>query len=128
MLADIDAHPTLAVRSLAKARPFYEDVLGLKPVGAAMGSVQNYQAGRSVLVVYESEFAGTNRATGVTWPLGAAFDQTVADLKARGARFEHYDIPGLDREGDIHLAGEMRLAWITDPDGNIIHLGSFGGG
>ena len=90
-----------------------------------MGPVQNYQAGRSVIVVYESQFAGTNKATSVTWALGKAFDGVIADLQAKGVSFEHYDLPGLKREGDIHAAGDLRLAWITDPDGNIIHLGSF---
>ena len=125
MLADIDAQPTIAVKTLAKAKPFYEGVLGLKPVGPGMGPVQTYQAGHARLVVYESEFAGTNKATSVTWALGKAFDGVIADLQAKGAPFAHYDMPGLKRDGDVHLAGDVRLAWITDPDGNIIHLGSF---
>jgi catechol 2,3-dioxygenase-like lactoylglutathione lyase family enzyme len=126
MLADIDAQPTLAVQDLGRARMFYEGVLGLQPVGPSVGPVQGYSAGRSMLVVYESPYAGTNKATGVTWPLGAAFDEIVAALQAKGAVFEHYDLPGLAREGDVHIGGDLRLAWLKDPDGNIIHLGSFG--
>lgn len=125
MLADIDAQPTLAVKSLPRARPFYEDVLGLKPVGPSMSGVQSYAAGRSVIVVYESPFAGTNKATSVSWPLGGRLEQTVADLKAKGAVFEHYDLPGLSLQADVHVGHGMRLAWLKDPDGNIIHLGSF---
>jgi hypothetical protein len=34
-------------------------------------------------------------------------------------RFEHYDLPGMRREGDVHVAGAMRAAWFKDPDGNI---------
>ena len=127
MLSSVDAQPTLAVRSLSRARPFYETVLGLRPVGPAMPTVQCYLAGRTVLVVYESEFAGTNKATAVTWPLGKAFTKTVADLKAKGATFAHYEIPGVTMEGNVHVGHGLRLAWITDPDGNIIHLGDFGG-
>jgi catechol-2,3-dioxygenase len=126
MLSNIDAQPTLAVRSLSRARPFYETILGLRPVGPAMPTVQCYLAGRTVLVVYESEFAGSNKATAVTWPLGKAFDRTVAELKGRGAPFAHYDIPGMTLEGDAHIGHGLRLAWITDPDGNILHLGDFG--
>jgi catechol-2,3-dioxygenase len=127
MLSNVDAQPTLAVRDLRRARPFYETVLGLRPVGAAMPNVQCYLSGRTVLVVYESEFAGTNKATAVTWPLGKAFAKIVTDLKSRGAPFMHYDIPGMTLEGDMHVGNGLRLAWITDPDGNIIHLGDFGG-
>jgi catechol-2,3-dioxygenase len=127
MLNSIDAQPTLAVKSLCRARPFYQTVLGLRPIGPAMPTVQCYLAGRTVLVVYESEFAGTNKATAVTWPLGKAFGKIVADLKERGAPFVRYDVPGMTLEGDVHVVNGLRLAWITDPDGNIIHLGDFGG-
>ena len=125
MLADVSAQPTVAVRSLAKAKPFYETVLGLKPVGPSMPTVQCFQAGASVIVVYESEFAGSNKATSITWPMGEALDSTVADLKAKGVTFEHYDMPGVALEGDVHVGYGMRLAWFKDPDGNIINIGNF---
>jgi catechol 2,3-dioxygenase-like lactoylglutathione lyase family enzyme len=127
MLADTDAQATLAVKSLGRARPFYEGLLGLKPVGPPMPGVQTYRAGRSMLVLYESAFAGTNQATGVTWALGGAFDAVMADLKAKGVIFEHYDMPGLTLDGDVHETGDMRVAWFKDPDGNIINLGNYGG-
>ena len=126
IIADIDAQPTVAVKSLDRAKVFYGEVLGLRPVGPAMGQVQAYLAGRSVIVVYESQFAGTNKATAITWPVGDRFDQAIGELQAKGVAFEHYDMPGLTRSGDIHEAGGMQLAWIKDPDGNIIHIGSFG--
>lgn len=37
-------------------------------------------------------------------------------------RFEHYDMPGMKREGDVHFAGDMRAAWFKDPDGNILSI------
>jgi hypothetical protein len=36
--------------------------------------------------------------------------------------FEHYDLPDTSRKGDIHVAGETRVAWLKDPDGNILAL------
>jgi hypothetical protein len=30
----------------------------------------------------------------------------------------------MSREGDIHRAGDMRIAWFKDPDGNILALTS----
>lgn len=127
MLADIDAQPTLPVKSLTVARPFYETTLGLKPVGPPMPGVQCFQSGRSVLVVYESAMAGGNPGTAVTWPLGDQFDAVVAALKGKGVRFEHYELPGMKLEGDVHVGRGLRLAWLKDPDGNIIHLGDFAG-
>jgi catechol 2,3-dioxygenase-like lactoylglutathione lyase family enzyme len=125
-LAEIDAQPTVAVTSLERARAFYGDVLGLRPVGPSMPTVQTYLAGRTVIVVYESRFAGTGQATAITWPLGSAFDKAMGELKAKGVNFEHYDMPGVTRSGDVHEAGGMKLAWFKDPDGNIIHVGNYG--
>ncbi len=46
----------------------------------------------------------------------------VGGLKHKGVAFEHYDIPGAIRSGDVHAFGEMKSAWFKDPDGNIIAL------
>jgi len=126
IIADIDAQPTVAVKNLGKAKAFYGDVLGLKPVGPDMSTVQCYLAGRTVVVVYESAFAGTNQGTAITWAVGTGFDTAVSELKAKGVAFEHYDMPGVSRNGDVHEAGGMKLAWFKDPDGNIFHVNSAG--
>ena len=126
IIAEIDAQPTVAVQSLDRARVFYGEVLGLKPVKPDMGPVQAYLAGRTILIVYESRFAGTSQATAVTWPAGSRFDEVIGELQAKGVAFEHYDMPGVTRLGDVHEAGGLKLAWFKDPDGNIIHVGSFG--
>ena len=47
----------------------------------------------------------------------------VRDLKGKGVMFEHYDMPGLEREGDVHVGGDMKIAWFKDPDGNILNVG-----
>jgi catechol 2,3-dioxygenase-like lactoylglutathione lyase family enzyme len=125
MLGDKDVMATVAVKSLETARPFYEGVLGLKPTGEAEMGVQGYRAGKAVVLVYESKFAGTNRATSLTWALGDAFDAVVTALKAKGVTFEHYDLPDTRLEGDVHVSGDMRIAWFKDPDGNIINIGSY---
>ena len=43
-------------------------------------------------------------------------------LKGKGVRFEHYDLPDTTREGDVHVSGDIRVAWFKDPDGNILSL------
>ena len=45
-------------------------------------------------------------------------------LAAKGVAFEHYDLPHTTREGDVHVAGGIRIAWLKDPDGNILALSS----
>jgi hypothetical protein len=71
-------------------------------------------------LVYQSSFAGSNRATAATWVVGESLDDVVRDLGARGVSFEHYDMPGMMLEGDVHVAGDMRVAWFKDPDGNVL--------
>ena len=124
MLGDRDATATVAVKDLEAARRFYEDKLGLTPVHGEEGhGVVTYRTGGSSLLVYASQFAGTNRATAVTWSVGAHFDDILQSLQANGVSFEHYDdLPQVTREGDVHRAGDLKLAWFKDPDGNIHHL------
>ena len=123
MLANIDAVANLAVRDLAAARRFYEDTLGLAQVDAEGDEVIVYRSGRTHINVYRSAYAGTNQATAVTWGVGAEIERLVAALRAKGVRFEHYaDMPGTRIEGDIHVMGDMKVAWFKDPDGNILNL------
>ena len=122
MLEGTDAMATIAVKDVTKARKFYEGTLGLKPVRAEEMGVVSYKSGNSTLLVYQSSFAGTNKATAVTWVLGDKLENIVSALKAKGVAFEHYDMPGITRKGDIHIAGKNRNAWFKDPDGNILSL------
>ena len=122
MLNDVDAIANLAVKDLKAARQFYEDTLGLKPVEFEGDELVVYKSGDSVLNVYRSDYAGTNQATAVTWAVGDEVEQVVRTLKGRGVKFEHYDLPGMTRKGDIHVGGDMQVAWFKDPDGNILNI------
>ncbi|MDP9897147.1 catechol 2,3-dioxygenase-like lactoylglutathione lyase family enzyme [Variovorax boronicumulans] len=122
MLGNIDAAPNLAVKDLAVARRFYEDTLGLSQVDAEGDEVVVYRSGNTRINVYRSEFAGTNQATAVTWQVGEDIERLAAALKAKGVRFEHYDMPDTKLEGDLHVMGGMKVAWFKDPDGNILNL------
>lgn len=125
MLKDHDSSAIVAVSDLARARAFYGDTLGLELAGeGGEEGVLVYQTGATRLVVYQSEFAGTNRANAVVWGVGGDLDSIVAALEAKGAAFEHY--PDIGRlEGNVHRAGEAKLVWLKDPDGNILHINSF---
>src|SRR5687768_14901437 len=121
MLENKDAVANLAVKDLNLAKQFYEGTLGLKPVASQDDEVIIYQSGKSKLNVYRSRYAGTNKATALTWAVDDV-EAVVRDLKAKGVKFEHYDMPGMKLEGDIHVAGDMKVAWFKDPDGNILNV------
>ena len=122
MLGDKDAIATVAVKDLKAAAEFYESTLGLRKLESEGEEAVTFRSGNSTVLVYRSQYAGSNRATAVTWTVGEELDAIVAALKAKGVSFEHYDLPGLRREGDIHVGGEMRVAWLKDLDGNILSL------
>ena len=122
MLDQWDAIANVAVKDLDTARRFYEQTLGLVPVHNEGGELIVYRSGKTVLNVYRSQYAGTNQATAVTWLVGDQLDAVVRQLKERGVRFEHYDLPGLKREGDVHVGDDMKVAWFKDPDGNILNV------
>jgi catechol 2,3-dioxygenase-like lactoylglutathione lyase family enzyme len=122
MLGNRDSVANLAVKDLRAAKNFYEGTLGLKPIGAEGDEVIVYQSGKSTLNVYRSKEAGTNKATAVTWAVGDDVDRVVQQLKSKGVKFEHYDMPDMKREGDIHIGGDMKVAWFKDPDGNILNI------
>ena len=122
MLGGKSAAATIAVSDLERARDFYENTLGLAAVQEDAGGVL-YRSGDSVLLVYPSEYAGTNKATAASWAVGEDFDAIVDGLRAKGTTFEHYDdLPETTREGDVHLFGEFKGVWFKDPDGNILSL------
>lgn len=122
MLGNIDAVANLAVKDLAVARRFYEDTLGLVQDKTEGDEVIVYRSGGTRINVYRSAFAGTNQATAVTWQVDGDLERLVAALKAKGVRFEHYDMPGTTLIGDVHVMGDMKVAWFKDPDGNILNL------
>ena len=122
MLGNKDAVANLAVKDLQRARKFYEGTLGLKAVATEGEELIVFKSGNSTLNVYRSQYAGTNQATAVTWTVGDDVEGVVRALKAKGVTFEHYDMPGMTREGDIHVDGDMKVAWFKDPDGNILNI------
>jgi catechol 2,3-dioxygenase-like lactoylglutathione lyase family enzyme len=123
MLRDKDTISTVAVKDLAAARKFYEGVLALRPLETDESDTVTYKTGTSRLLVYRSQFAGTNQATSVTWSVGTELEEIVNGLKGKGVAFEHYKLPNLELRGDIHVGpGDFKVAWFKDPDGNIFSL------
>lgn len=127
MLSDHTPTPTLAVKDLATARGFYEGVLGLSVQDEDEGAVL-YGAGSGTVLVYPSEFAGTNRATSAAWLLPAdAFDAELAALRERGVDLQTFEWEGVTwDDGVASMPDGRRAAWFNDPDGNVLNLASMG--
>jgi catechol-2,3-dioxygenase len=122
MLSDKDAIAMIAVKDVNAAAKFYEGTLGLSKLSSEGEEVITYRSGNSKLNVYRSQYAGTNKATAMVWNAGDELDSIVATLKSKGVVFEHYDMPGLTLQGDVHVGGDMKVAWFKDPEGNILSI------
>jgi catechol 2,3-dioxygenase-like lactoylglutathione lyase family enzyme len=121
MLGDKTAAATVAVKDIEAGKKFYEETLGLTKAEDDPGGIL-YKSGDSFVFVYQSEFAGTNKATAVSWGVGEDIQSVVDGLKAKGVSFEQYEIPGATHEGDVHVIGDLKAAWFKDPDGNILNI------
>jgi len=66
MLGKADATPMIAVKDLDRAREFYEQILGLTAADD-FGEGFVIKSGDTEFNIYRSEFAGTNKATALTF-------------------------------------------------------------
>ena len=121
-LRDARVETAIAVSDLDRARHFYEDQLALGSGEADPGGV-HYPCGEGTTIfVYTSAHAGQTSATVAGFAV-EDLDQTMAELIARGVTFEHYDQPDIKTDDrGVFATGDIRAAWIRDPDGNTLAL------
>src|SRR3954467_14542064 len=84
MLGGKETMATVAVRDLQAAKRFYEGTLGLKLIAAQGEEALTYEAGSAKLLVYRSQFAGSNKGTAATWIIGNDMEKIVQGLKGKG--------------------------------------------
>ena len=113
-------HPTIMVSDMARARAFYERLLGLELVREAPPYVF-LRAGSSQLALVARATVAPPATTLCAFEV-QDLDGTVSGLRARGVVFEEYDLPTLRTVDGIAKAGPYRAAWIRDPDGNYLGI------
>jgi catechol 2,3-dioxygenase-like lactoylglutathione lyase family enzyme len=123
MLGDKMVTATVAVKDMDAAKKFYGETLGLAKTDTDDPSGTMFKSGSSMLFVYPSQYAGTNKATAASWGVGDDLGKIVEELKGKGVKFEHYpDLPNVTMDGDVHVMGELKAAWFKDPDGNVLNI------
>ena len=111
----------IPARDVARARRFYEDKLGFKPKQEASdGVVYEFASGTSCFL-YPTPNAGTSQASQAFWQVDDV-DREIAELKARGVVFEHYDMPGERSPSGAITAGGAKAVWFKDTEGNIMAI------
>jgi hypothetical protein len=81
----------------------------------------NYVIGGTGVLVYESQFAGTNKATAFSI-MTDDLDRDMTALRVKGVTFHDYDLPDLKTENGVMDIDGERGAWFDDSEGNIIAL------
>jgi hypothetical protein len=121
MLSNKNALANIAVKNLEISSKFYENILGLGKIDSVGEVVVGYRCGISSIMVYQSQYAETNKATNVTWVVGEDMDILVKELKSRDVQFEYYDMPNTILKDDVHFDGDMKVDF-KDPDSNLLNI------
>jgi predicted enzyme related to lactoylglutathione lyase len=126
MLTSASVTANIPAADLARARSFYEDVLGLQPTtefGDA-GMLIYRTDGGTVFSIYQTEYAGRADHTIAQFHV----DDVVAEaraLQAKGVVLETYDMPGVEWNDGVADLGELgQAAWFRDSESNILCLDS----
>ncbi len=120
MLQNAPMYSYIPAKDVVRARKFYEEKLGFEPKLETAGGVV-YEFGKgTACFLYPTPNAGTSQASQAFWEV-EDIEREVAELKARGVKFEKYDMPEMDAN-DISTAGGARAAWFKDTEGNIMAI------
>jgi catechol 2,3-dioxygenase-like lactoylglutathione lyase family enzyme len=109
----------------AKARAFYEGVLGLRLVADQAPFALEFDVNGVMLRVTTVHEVQPQPFTILGWRVDD-IEATIDRLVAAGVAFERY--PGMndsDPRGIWKAPSAARIAWFKDPDGNVLSLTEF---
>ena len=121
MLQQAPLYAYIPAKDIARAREFYERKLEFRPTRETAGGVMYEFGDRTACFLYPTPNAGTSKASQAFWQVDD-LESEVAELKARGVRFEEYDMPGLKTKDGIATGRGNKAAWFKDSEGNILAL------
>jgi len=115
------AFSSFSVNDLKKAKAFYRDTLGLEVAEKPEG-LELRIAGGVKIFVYPKENHTPATFTILNFPVDDV-EESVAELKTRGVRFEIYKEGEMktDEKGIARGHG-MKIAWFKDPAGNFLSV------
>ena len=111
----------LPVKDMARARNFYENQLGLSPLGLRPDGKFNYRAGGTTLALFPKPEGTKAEHTALSFKV-ERIEPAIAALKARGVQVADYDLPGFKTVEHVCVLGSEKAAWFVDPEGNILCL------
>jgi catechol 2,3-dioxygenase-like lactoylglutathione lyase family enzyme len=115
------AAATMPTHDFERAKAFYADKLGLRPVEESSQEAL-YRVGESEFALFPSHGKASGDHTQLAFDVDD-IEAAVSSLREKGVVFEDYDFPGLKTTGGIAEMEEERAAWFKDSEGNVISLG-----
>ena len=120
MLKTAPVTTILPVKDMTRARQFYEEKLGLQPLGfAADGNFELACAGNATIALIPKPQGTKAEHTAMSFEV-EDIETQIEQLKQRGVVFEDYDFPGLKTIRHICVLGSDKIAWFQDTEGNIL--------
>ncbi|HEY4197668.1 MAG TPA: VOC family protein [Mucilaginibacter sp.] len=125
MFKNTTAFSSFSVNDTAKAKSFYQDILGLEVNTMSMEGTDLLElsiAGSSKIMVYPKPNHEPATFTVLNFPVDDV-EKTVDQLISRGVRFEQYNMGDFktNEKGIIFGNGHgPDIAWFTDPAGNVM--------
>jgi catechol 2,3-dioxygenase-like lactoylglutathione lyase family enzyme len=120
VFAETKAFSGFAVPDLAEARAFYEGTLGLR-VSEDHDLLTLHLAGDRDTLVYPKPDHVPATYTILNFPVEDV-EAAIDTLRERGVQFERYDGMEQDERGISLDPNGPRIAWFTDPAGNILSV------
>ena len=119
MFADRNATVMVPAKDLERAKRWYDEKLGLKPEKAEDYGASYKLKGGAPVFLYVSDFAGTARHTLLSFD-SPDLAADMKALRAKGVKFEDYDLPDLKTVDGVAEFGPVKNAWAKDSEGNIL--------
>jgi catechol 2,3-dioxygenase-like lactoylglutathione lyase family enzyme len=120
MLCECPVIAFIPTKDAVRARPFYENVLGLRFVSDDAFAVVMDAKGTMVRIVRVGEF--TPAPFTILGFQVENIDQAVAELTGKGLVFARYAYFEQSPEGIWTAPNGAKVAWFLDPDGNVLSL------
>jgi catechol 2,3-dioxygenase-like lactoylglutathione lyase family enzyme len=109
-----------ATADAAKARRFYEGILGFRVISDDAFALA-LDANGTLLRIQKVGSLSPPPFTTLGWQV-ADIASAVDELRALGIAFERYTGMAQDERGIWHSPSGARVAWFKDPDGNTLSL------
>jgi catechol 2,3-dioxygenase-like lactoylglutathione lyase family enzyme len=120
MLKNAPVTTILPVVDMKRARDFYENKLGLIPVGMKPDGKFVYACGGgAVIALFPKEGGSKADHTAVSFQVNNV-EAAIKELKTAGVVFEDYDFPGLKTVDHVCVLGSEKAAWFKDTEGNYL--------